>query len=112
MPAPIAAEHSSAVVSNDIAVCSRSTYTASYPAAAASHGTSAERAWVSAMHSTSSPASIRVRIEGSSSFMLPPSLPFCARRDLDPAQRVLEDPGVTLGRRPPDPGDGVDVGRF
>ena len=61
MPAPIAAEHSSDVVSSEVAVCSRSTYTASYPAAAASHGMSAVRAWVRAMQSTSCPSSIRAQ---------------------------------------------------
>ena len=69
MPAPIAAEHSSDVVSNEVAVCSRSTYTASYPAAAASHGMSAVRAWVRAMQSTSCPSSIRARSEGMPSIM-------------------------------------------
>ena len=37
MPAPIAPVHSSAVVSNDVAVCSRSTYTASNPARGRDH---------------------------------------------------------------------------
>ena len=69
MPAPIAPEHSNAVVSSEIAVCSRSTYTASNPAAAAIIGMSAVRAWVRAMHSTSCPASIRSRIEGMPSIM-------------------------------------------
>ena len=70
IPAPIAAEHSSDVVSSEVAVCSRSTYTASNPAAAAIVGMSAVRAWVRAMHSTSCPASSRSRIEGMPCIML------------------------------------------
>ena len=70
IPAPIAAEHSNEVVSSDVAVCSRSTYTASNPAAAAIVGMSAVRAWVSAMHNTSCPASSRSRIEGTPGIML------------------------------------------
>ena len=70
MPAPIAPEHSSAVVSSEMAVCSRSTYTASNPAAAAIIGMSAVRAWVNAMQSTNCPASICSRIKGMTSIML------------------------------------------
>ena len=97
MPAPIAAEHSSAVVSSDVAVCSRSTYTASNPAAAAIIGMSAVRACVSAMQSTSSPGVDPLAHRGHFGHRSP-SLPVGDRRHLDPTQRVLEDLGVALGR--------------
>lgn len=53
IPAPSALAHSICAVSRDVDVCSRSTYTASYPHAAAIAGTSGVRAWSSARHNTS-----------------------------------------------------------
>ena len=55
-PAVSAATQIIAAVSSDVALCSRSTKMASKPHAAAIIGASALRIWLTAMHSTSSPA--------------------------------------------------------